>query len=97
MTANHLLADRGYDTNAVLAQAARQGMIPVIPPRKHRVVQRYYDKYLYKLRHLVENAVLHSSVGAASLPATPRKHLPSSLPSKFAASLFGSPSRDYTI
>jgi transposase len=53
------LADRGYDTNAILAQAARQGMIPVIPPRKRRIVQRDYDKYLYKLRHLVENAVLH--------------------------------------
>ncbi len=33
-------------------------MTPVIPPRKHRLVQRSYDKYLYKLRHLVENAVL---------------------------------------
>jgi transposase len=53
------LADRGYDTNAILAQAEAQGMIPVIPPRKHRLVQRDYDKYLYKLRHLVENAVLH--------------------------------------
>jgi len=53
------LADRGYDTNAILEQAAQQGMSPVIPPRKHRLVQRDYDKYLYKLRHLVENAVLH--------------------------------------
>jgi transposase len=59
ITADYLLADRGYDTNAILAQAARQGMTPVIPPRKHRIVQRDYDKYLYKLRHLVENAVLH--------------------------------------
>ncbi len=59
LVAEHLLADRGYDTNAILEQAARQGMSPVIPPRKHRLVQRDYDKYLYKLRHLVENAVLH--------------------------------------
>ena len=58
LTAEHLLADRGYDTNAILELAARQGMNPVIPPRKHRLVQRDYDKYLYKLRHLVENAVL---------------------------------------
>ena len=34
-------------------------MQPVIPPRKHRKVQRDYDRYLYKLRHLVENAFLH--------------------------------------
>src|SRR5271163_5127344 len=58
MKADYLLADRGYDTNAILEQAARQGMTPVIPPKKNRLVQRNYDKYLYKLRHLVENAVL---------------------------------------
>ena len=59
IAAGHLLADRGYDTNAILEQAARQGMNPVIPPMKNRLVQRDYDHYLYKLRHLVENAVLH--------------------------------------
>jgi transposase len=59
IVAEHLLADRGYDTNAILEQAAKQGMKPVIPPRKHRKVQREYDRYLYKLRHLVENAFLH--------------------------------------
>ena len=59
ISAEHLLADRGYDTNAILEQAAKQGMKPVIPPRKHRKVQREYDRYLYKLRHLVENAFLH--------------------------------------
>ncbi|PFB50161.1 hypothetical protein CN404_27295 [Bacillus thuringiensis] len=31
---------------------------PVIPPRKNRKKQREYDKHLYKLRHLVENAFL---------------------------------------
>ena len=32
------------------------GATAVIPPRKNRKKQRDYDKYLYKLRHLVENA-----------------------------------------
>jgi transposase len=54
-----LVADRGYDTDAILAQAQTQGIKPVIPPRKHRKIQRPYDQYLYKLRHLVENAFLH--------------------------------------
>jgi transposase len=54
-----LVADRGYDTDAILAQARAQGVKPVIPPRKHRLIQRPYDQYLYKLRHLVENAFLH--------------------------------------
>ena len=34
-------------------------MEAVIPPRKNRKDQRAYDKHLYKLRHLVENAFLH--------------------------------------
>lgn len=29
-----------------------------IPPKKNRKEQREYDKYLYKLRHLVENCFL---------------------------------------
>ncbi len=59
LSADFLLADRGYDTNAILAQAALQKMTPVIPPKRNRRVQRAYDDYLYKLRHLVENAILH--------------------------------------
>ena len=55
----HLPADRGYDTNAILEQATQQSMKSVIPPRKHRKIQRDYDRYPYKLRHLVENAFLH--------------------------------------
>jgi len=59
LRAAYLLVDRGYDTDAVLAQAAAQGMAAVIPPKKNRVVQRAYDEDLYKLRHRVENAFLH--------------------------------------
>jgi transposase len=59
IAAEHLLADRGYDTNAILEQAAKQGMKSVMPPKKNRKIQRDYDRYLYKLRHLVENAFLH--------------------------------------
>jgi transposase len=33
-------------------------MTVVILPRKHRVAPRNYDRYLYRLRHLVENAIL---------------------------------------
>ena len=57
--AGSLLADRGYDTNAIIEQATNQGMKVVIPPKKNRKEQREYDKYLYKIRHLVENAFLH--------------------------------------
>ena len=59
LSADYLLADRGYDTQNILDQAEQQGMIPVIPPKKNRKHQRDYDKDLYKIRHLVENAFLH--------------------------------------
>ncbi len=57
--ADHLLADRGYDSNVIIEQAKKQEMGVVISPTKNRKIQRPYDKALYKLRHLVENAFLH--------------------------------------
>jgi transposase len=59
LSAEALLADRGYDTDAIIEQAVSQNIAVVIPPKKNRKHQRQYDKALYKLRHLVENAFLH--------------------------------------
>jgi transposase len=56
--AQALLADRGYDTNAIIFAAEAAKMQVVIPPKKNRKVLRAYDKELYKQRHLVENAFL---------------------------------------
>ena len=58
ISADYLLADRGYDTNEIVDWAAAHGMISVIPPKKNRIDQREYDKHLYKIRHLVENAFM---------------------------------------
>ncbi|ETZ07240.1 putative transposase for insertion sequence element [Holospora obtusa F1] len=59
IAAEYLLADKGYDSDAIVARAQSQSMTVVIPPRKNRKVHKGYDKDLYKLRHLVENAFLH--------------------------------------
>ena len=59
ISAETLLADRGYDTNQIIAYAADAGMNIVIPAKRNRKQQREYDRYLYRLRHLVENAFLH--------------------------------------
>ena len=59
ISAEWLLADKGYDSQEIIDKAISQNMNVVIPPKKNRKVQRDYDKYLYKLRHLVENAFLH--------------------------------------
>jgi transposase len=58
IAAENLVADKGYDTNEIIENARHRGMTVVIPPRKHRVAPRNYDRYLYRLRHLVENAIL---------------------------------------
>ena len=59
ISAESLLADRGYDSNNIIEYAISQGMQVVIPPKKNRKHQREYDSHLYKIRHLVENAFLH--------------------------------------
>jgi len=56
--ANHLLADRAYDTREIIEYAENNGIGIVIPPKKNRLNQRDCDWALYKLRHLVENAFL---------------------------------------
>jgi transposase len=56
--ANHLLADRAYDTREIIEYAENNGIGRVIPPKKNRLNQRDCDWALYKLRHLVENAFL---------------------------------------
>ena len=54
--AEWLLADKAYDTNEIIDVATERGMNPVIPPKCNRRAKRRYDRALYKLRHLVENA-----------------------------------------
>ena len=57
--ARGLIADRGYDSDKIMQNAKNLGMKVVIPPRKNRKIQRKYDKNIYKVRRLVENAFLH--------------------------------------
>ena len=59
LSAGALLADRGYDTENILRKAGESVCQVVIPPKKSRKILRNYDRALYKVRHLVENAFLH--------------------------------------
>ena len=56
--AEYLLADKAYDTDAVINQCQDQGIEPVIPSKSNRKQPRGHDRYLYRQRHLVENAFL---------------------------------------
>lgn len=51
----NFIADKGYDSDAVVAAAQAKGMNVVIPPRSNRKNPRQTDFVLYKERHLVEN------------------------------------------
>ena len=49
--------NKGYDSDAFVKSVKESGAEAVIPPRKGRKVQRPYDKHLYRVRHLVLNAI----------------------------------------
>ena len=49
-----VIADKGYDSNALIDVIAENQSEAVIPPRKNRKTQRAYDLHLYKERHLIE-------------------------------------------
>ncbi len=49
-----VVADKGYDSNAFVISLEDKGCTVVIPPKRNRKVQRYYDEHIYKERHLIE-------------------------------------------
>lgn len=56
VAADTVIADKGYDADArVIDYLGRVGKIAVIPSKRNRKEPRYYDKHLYKARHLIEN------------------------------------------
>ena len=50
----HVVADKAYDTNAVLASVAALQAEAVVPPKSNRLVQRAYDENLYRDRNKIE-------------------------------------------
>ncbi|KRB79528.1 transposase [Noviherbaspirillum sp. Root189] len=54
LNADAVLADKGHDADALIDSTQASGAVAVIPPKRNRVVQRNYDRHLYKDRNLVE-------------------------------------------
>lgn len=48
--AEAVLADKGYDADAIVEHVEATGAKAVIPSKRNRKVQREYDKDLYKQR-----------------------------------------------
>lgn len=54
--AEHFIADKGYDSDAIREAARVHGMNPIIPRKSNsKRPNPEFDSHLYKLRHLVEN------------------------------------------
>jgi transposase len=53
-TAASVLADKGYDAEAIVQHIQASGAEAVIPPRANRKIKREYDKTLYKQRNRIE-------------------------------------------
>ena len=49
-----MLADRGYDANAIRADLAGRGAASIIPTKKNRRVQLEIDGAIYALRNRIE-------------------------------------------
>ncbi len=57
LSADYVIADKGYDSEALVLKLQEQNSEAVIPSRINRKVQREIDKHLYKERHLIENQI----------------------------------------
>ncbi len=55
--AEHVIADKGYDSNELVAAIEAGGAEAAIPPRSDRKEEREYDKHLYKDRNLIERFI----------------------------------------
>ena len=52
-----LLADRGYDSDAIRADVRARGGTPEIPTKRNRRVQHSVDRALYALRNRIERFI----------------------------------------
>lgn len=78
ITAEHGIADKGYDSSELVKAIEAGGARAVIPPRSNRKEPRDYDKHLYKDRNLVErflNKVEHCRRVATRYEKTARNYL----------------------
>lgn len=46
LEAAYLLADRGYDINALIALTKGKGIEPIIPSKRNRTEQRGHDNFI---------------------------------------------------
>jgi transposase len=73
-----VIADKGYDSDELIATIRLRGAKAVIPPRSNRLRPRRFDKRAYKTRNLVErfvNRIKHYRRIATRYDKTARNYL----------------------
>jgi transposase len=51
---DYLVADKGYDSNALRAWLSERGTVAVIPAKSNRKVHIEHDRQIYKQRNVIE-------------------------------------------
>jgi len=62
---DYLLADKGYDTDAIRAKLKADGIRHVIPPKSTRTAVIRWNKRLYRERNRIERMIGHLKVNRA--------------------------------
>jgi transposase len=61
----HLLADKGYDSDAIRGFLRQHKITPVIPPRSNRKAAIRWNRRIYKERNRIERMIGHLKVNRA--------------------------------
>ena len=62
---SHLLADKGYDSDAIRDALVAEGIRPVIPPRSNRTTTIRWNRRIYIERNRIERMIGHLKVTRA--------------------------------
>ena len=61
----HLIADKGYDSDAIRENLTQRGIRPVIPPRSNRNAAIRWNRRIYLDRNRIERMIGHLKVNRA--------------------------------
>ena len=61
----YLLADKGYDTDAIRSSLRENGIRAAIPPRSHRKTTIRWNRRLYRERNRIERMIGHLKLNRA--------------------------------
>jgi len=61
----YLLADKGYDSDAIRADLKGRGIRPVIPPRSNRTAAIRWNRRVYRERNHIERMIGHLKINRA--------------------------------